>query len=74
MLFFSGVFFPLDNFPGWMKVFAQFLPATHAVNISRAIFSGQISSGLWFNFLVLFTLEIAAFIIGIKLMKRRLIK
>ena len=30
MLFFSGVFFPLDNFPGWMKTLAQFMPLTHA--------------------------------------------
>ena len=74
MLFFSGVFFPLDKFPGWMKVFAQFMPLTHAVNISRAIFSGQISQGLAFNFLVLIIMEVIAFYLGIKLMKRRLIK
>jgi lipooligosaccharide transport system permease protein len=73
MLFFSGVFFPLDKFPDWMKAFAMFLPLTHAVNISRAVFSGEASSGLMWNFLVLLVLEIVAFIIGIKLMKRRLI-
>jgi len=74
MLFFSGVFFPLDKFPAWMKVFAQFMPLTHAVNISRAIFSGQVSQGLAFNFLVLIIMEVVAFYLGIKLMKRRLIK
>jgi ABC-type multidrug transport system permease subunit len=74
MLFFSGVFFPLDKFPAWMKIFAQFMPLTHAVNISRAIFSGQVSQGLAFNFLVLIIMEVVAFYLGIKLMKRRLIK
>jgi lipooligosaccharide transport system permease protein len=74
MLFFSGVFFPLDKFPEWMKVFAQFMPLTHAVNISRAIFSGQVSQGLASNFLVLIIMEVIAFYLGIKLMKRRLIK
>ena len=74
MLFFSGVFFPLDKFPGWMKVLAQFLPLTHAVNISRSIFSGEASPGLALNFLVLIVVEIAVFYAGIKLMKRRLIK
>ena len=74
MLFFSGVFFPLDKFPSWMKTLAQFMPATHAVNISRAVFTGQATPGLMFNFIVLLVIEIAAFYIGIKLMKRRLIK
>jgi lipooligosaccharide transport system permease protein len=74
MLFFSGVFFPLDKFPVWMQNFANFLPLTHAVNISRAIFYGQSSPGLTMNFLVLMILEIIAFYLGVKLMKRRLIK
>ena len=74
MLFFSGVFFPLDKFPGWMKTFSQFMPLTHAVTISRAIFNGTYNRGLVFNFLVIFVLEIAAFLVGVKLMKKRLIK
>jgi lipooligosaccharide transport system permease protein len=74
MLFFSGVFFPLDKFPQWLKVFALFMPLTHAVNISRAVFSGEPVAGLGWNFLVIFVLEIVAFVIGVKLMKRRLIK
>ena len=45
MLFFSGVFFPLDHFPAWMKTLAEFLPLTHAVRISRALFTGEPASG-----------------------------
>jgi lipooligosaccharide transport system permease protein len=74
MMFFSGVFFPLDHFPAWMRTFAQFLPLTHAANISRAVFSGTYSSELFLNFSVLIVLEVLAFYAGIKLMKRRLIK
>ncbi len=74
MLFFSGVFFPLDKFPGWMKALAQFLPLTHAVAIARAIFNGTYGRGLVFNFLVILVLEVAAFLAGVRLMKRRLIK
>ena len=74
MLFFSGVFFPLDKFPGWMKTLAQFLPLTHAVAIARAIFNGEYGRGLVFNFLVILVLEVAAFLAGVSLMKRRLIK
>jgi lipooligosaccharide transport system permease protein len=74
MLFFSGVFFPLDKFPGWMKTLAQFLPLTHAVAIARAIFNGTYTRSLVYNFLVIFILETAAFLIGVRLMKKRLIK
>jgi lipooligosaccharide transport system permease protein len=74
MLFFSGVFFPLDRFPAWMKTLSEFMPLTHAVKISRAVFSGEFDSGLIWNFLVILVLEVIAFYIGIKFMKRRLIK
>ncbi|TFG75797.1 MAG: nodulation protein NodJ, partial [Chrysiogenales bacterium] len=74
MLFFSGVFFPLDKFPGWMKTLSLFMPLTHAVAISRAIFNGTYTRGLIFNFLVIFVLEVIAFFIGVRLMKKRLIK
>jgi lipooligosaccharide transport system permease protein len=74
MLFFSGVFFPLDNFPAWMKTFAQFLPLTHAVEISRAVFSGVYRTSLIINFLVILVLEVIAFVVGVKRMKKRLIK
>jgi lipooligosaccharide transport system permease protein len=73
MLFFSGVFFPLDKFPQWLKVFALFMPLTHAVNISRAVFSGEVTPGIAWNFNVLLALEAVAFVVGVKLMKRRLI-
>ena len=74
MLFFSGVFFPLDNFPAWMKTFSKFLPLTPAVSISRAVFSGVYSAALITDFLFIVVLEVIAFTIGVKLMKRRLIK
>jgi lipooligosaccharide transport system permease protein len=73
MLFFSGVFFPLDKFPQWLKVLALFMPLTHAVNISRAAYSGEMAPGIAWNILVLCVLEAIAFVVGIKLMKRRLI-
>jgi lipooligosaccharide transport system permease protein len=74
MLFFSGVFFPLDRFPGWMKTFSQFLPLTHAVKISRAVYSGTFDNGLIWSFMAILVLEGIAFFIALKSMKRRLIK
>ncbi len=74
MLFFSGVFFPLDRFPPWMKVLAEFLPLTHAVRISRSVYAGTFEAGLIWRSLVIVGLETTAFFIAIKSMKRRLIK
>ena len=74
MLFFSGVFFPLDRFPPWMKSLSEFMPLTHAVKISRAVFSGEYHARYLWDFLVIFVLEVAAFTVGVKMMKRRLIK
>jgi lipooligosaccharide transport system permease protein len=74
MLFFSGVFFPLDNFPPWMKTLAEFLPLTHAVRISRALFTGEPASGLGWRLAVLVVFAAAAFTVSIRMMRKRLIK
>jgi lipooligosaccharide transport system permease protein len=74
MLFFSGVFFPLEGFPGWVMIIAQFLPLTHAVNLSRAVFSGAYQPGLLLNLFVIIVLEAIAFYLALIFMKRRLIK
>ena len=74
MLFFSGVFFPLDRFPAWMRSLSEFMPLTHAVKISRAVFSGEYHAKYIWNFLVIFVLEVVAFAVGVRMMKKRLIK
>jgi lipooligosaccharide transport system permease protein len=74
MLFFSGVFFPLDNFPAWMKTLAQFFPLTHAVEISRAVYSGIYPAHFAFNLGVGVALGAVAFIFRVRRMKKRLIK
>jgi len=74
MLFFSGVFFPLDKFPAWMQKLSEFMPLTHAVKISRAVSSGEYHARYIWNFLVIFVLETVAFVVGIRMMKKRLIK
>jgi lipooligosaccharide transport system permease protein len=74
MLFFSGVFFPLDHFPPWMRVLAEFLPLTHAVRISRALFTGEPATGLGWRLAVLVVVAAAAFTVSIRMMRKRLIK
>jgi lipooligosaccharide transport system permease protein len=74
MLFFSGVFFPLDNFPAWMKTLAGFLPLTHAVKISRAVYTGQPATGLGWSLAGLVVLAAVVFTVSIRMMRKRLIK
>jgi lipooligosaccharide transport system permease protein len=74
MLFFSGVFFPLDNFPGWMKTLAGFLPLTHAVRISRAVFTGEPAAGLGWSLTGLVVLAAVVFTVSTRMMRKRLIK
>jgi len=74
MLFFSGVFFPLDNFPGWMKTLAEFLPLTHAVRISRAVFTGEAAAGIGWGIAGLAALAAVVFTISARMMRKRLIK
>ncbi|MBI5078480.1 ABC transporter permease [Candidatus Saganbacteria bacterium] len=74
MFFFSGVFFPLDRLPEWVKVAAHFLPLTHAVDISRAALEGRFSTALAYNFLALILPGIILFYAALLCMKRRLIK
>jgi lipooligosaccharide transport system permease protein len=74
MFFFSGVFFPLDKFPGWVRILANCLPLTHGVEISRAIFSGTYSSSLLINLFIIVCFAAAGFSLALIFMKRRLIK
>src|SRR3989337_3444774 len=53
MFFFSGIFFPLSNFPAWVKIVSNLMPLTHAVNISRYFLSNVNYSHILSSTLVL---------------------
>jgi lipooligosaccharide transport system permease protein len=74
MLFFSGIFFPLDKSPAWMRTFAEFLPLTHAVRLSGAVFRAEGLREFIPDVLVLAGIAAAALYFGLMLMKRRLIR
>jgi len=73
MFFFSGVFFPLTNLPGWVRPIAEALPLTHVVRLSRGICLSEADPQLLFDlvYVLLFTLGFGA--IAIRRLKRRLI-
>ncbi len=62
ILFVSGVFYPIDTMPTWMKMLAYINPLTYAVDISRYALTGVSSFALWYDFTVLTTITV---IIGV---------
>ena len=74
MFFFSGIFFPLDKMPDVVKMASSFIPLSHAVIISRALFMEMVYPNLIWHFLALLIPGIIAFYIALIFMKRRIIK
>jgi lipooligosaccharide transport system permease protein len=74
MFFFSGIFFPLSAMPAWVGKAAWFFPLSHAVNVTRGLASGNLSTSLIGDvaWMLVFTLIMTW--LGIKLIKRRLVK
>lgn len=74
MFFFSGIFFPLDTMPAWVSRAAWFMPLTHAVNVSRALSTGEVSASLLGDVAWMLVFTVASSWVAIKLIKRRLVK
>jgi len=73
MFLFSGIFFPVTNLPDWAQTFAWFLPLTHGVDISRALFSGDVSLKLLGDLVWLLVFFSVLFVIALRGIRKRLI-
>lgn len=49
MVAFSGLFYPLQRFPMWLRVVANALPTTHAVSLMQSVWNGTGWTGHWSN-------------------------
>lgn len=74
LFFFSGIFFPLDNFPRWLKALAYCSPLTHAVAVCRALIAGNAPPHPYVSVIVLVIPTVALFYGSIHLMRRRMVK
>jgi lipooligosaccharide transport system permease protein len=43
MFFFSGVAFPIENLPSWVRPITEALPLTHSVRLARSLTMGNLS-------------------------------
>jgi len=73
MFFFSGVVFPLENLPTFIRPFAELFPLTHAVRIMRSISFLDLSWVIPMDilFIIAFTIILTCF--AVQRLSRRLI-
>jgi lipooligosaccharide transport system permease protein len=72
MFLFSGIFFPLDGMPAWVTVFAQALPLTHVVAVSRGLVRGAVDARVAAHFAAMLAFTAAACALAAFGMHRRL--
>lgn len=70
-MFLSGVFFPRDQLPGFMRVLSDFLPLTSAVELIRPLFMGQWPANGWLHLGVLLAYAVGAFWVALALTRKR---
>ena len=71
MMFLSGVFFPLEQLPGFVRAVAAWLPLTNAVMLVRPLFMDQWPGDWPRHAVVLVLYTVAAFWIALGLTRRR---
>jgi lipooligosaccharide transport system permease protein len=72
LFLFSGIFFPVEDFPAPVPQIAWFTPLYHAVNICRGLATGPSPAVLGdVAWIVVFTLVLA--LVPVQIMRRRLI-
>jgi lipooligosaccharide transport system permease protein len=69
----AGTFFPLNHFPKWAIAIAHFLPLTHAVIVTRALFLNRWESSMWINAGILLLIALIFTNWAINQTRRRLI-
>ena len=71
MMFLSGVFFPRDQLPPWLRICSEWLPLTQAVNLIRPLFLDQWPSHMGISLIVICLYSLGAWAIALKIIRRR---
>jgi lipooligosaccharide transport system permease protein len=74
MLLLSGVFFPVDQLPGWLASAANVLPLKHAIDLARPLMLGRVPEHVLLHVAVLLAYAFAAYYVALALTRRRLLK
>jgi len=68
-----GVFYPLQNMPGWLQAFANALPLTHAIALGRPLLLGHMPDAPLLHVAVLLAYGLAGLYLALVLFRRRLL-
>jgi lipooligosaccharide transport system permease protein len=74
MLLFSGVYFPVDQMPGWLATIASALPLKHAIDIARPLMLDRAPDAIVLHVAVLAAYALVAYYVALSLTRRRLLK
>lgn len=74
MMLVCGVFFPLEQLPGWLQALAQALPLTHAVALARPLMNDAVPAAVLPHLAVLAAYAVGGFYVALALTRRRLLK
>ena len=73
LFLFSGIFYPLDDLPGWVTVVAWFTPLYHLVEITRGLLLDPDLGAVLGNASWLVAITVALFVVPVRAMSRRLV-
>ncbi|MDD2663224.1 MAG: ABC transporter permease [Dechloromonas sp.] len=74
MTLISGVFFPTDQLPGWLATVGAWLPLAQGVALVRPLLAGEIPADALIHIMALLATAGVAFVIALRLTRRRLLK
>ena len=74
MTLLSGVFFPVEQLPAAFQALSSVLPLSHAVRLTRPLFTGEAPAGAALHLAVLAAYAVAGFWLALGLARRRLLK
>jgi lipooligosaccharide transport system permease protein len=72
LFMFSGIFFPLDRLPEWVRVASWFNPVTHAVEAMRAACYGEVGPRIMIHIGALLLFAVLPLPPAVRLIRRRL--
>ena len=71
MMFLSGILFPRDQLPGFVKAISDWLPLTNAVELVRPLFMNQWPQNPWLHISVLAVYAVLGFWLALALTRKR---
>lgn len=74
LFLFSGIFFPVQNLPGWVQGLIEFTPLIHAVRATQSLLVGHLSTELLLDTVYILAATLVFFAFSVCLMRRKVIK